>query len=189
MNTLDNIEVFDDLMPIASPARFAEDNKLYVTLYRKAVKNEFKSLQENRPVFEEKDYIRIIVPGDKNSEVDTPVDEFYINRFKDKYNAYKKGQGNKRVGTPLEAWPTIGLAQVAELNALKLTMVEDIANCSGALGQKIMGFHDLQRRAIAFLEASKEAAKEKELDAKIEAAVAKSQPKAAEPSTDVKHKA
>ena len=164
--------VFDDVMPMSEQARWAGDSKLFVQFYRRAIKNDFESEQQNRPVFYEVDYIKIITPGDKLAQIDAPVDDHYKQRFAAKYDAYLKNQGaNYRVGTPVEAWPTLTISQVAELKFLNIHTVEDLVNCSDANGQKIMGFPSLKKKAKAFLEASDEALQEKKLQEKVTAAV------------------
>jgi hypothetical protein len=166
--------VFDDAMPMTEQARFQGDNKLFVQFYRRAIHNEFESNKQGRPVYFEQDYIKIIVPGDKLSQIDTPMDDHYKQRFGERYKKWLETNGaDYFTGTPIDAWPVLTLSQKAELKHLNINTVEDLANCSDQLGQKIMGFNALQKKAKAFLIASDEVAAENELNAKVEAAVLK----------------
>lgn len=69
-------------------------------------------------------------------------------------------------GTPLEDWPTLDVRQVADLKALNVHFVEQLAGASDATLQAIgMGARPLQAKAKAFLAA---AAGQAPLDAMVE---------------------
>jgi hypothetical protein len=135
--------------------RYAMDHKLMVNFYVRAVQNTFKSSQEGRPIFDEKEYVRIIIPGDTKSVIDAPVNDEYRGRFRDRYERFKKGLVQAQSGTPLEIWPQMTIGLVAELKAMQIFTVEQLADLADAQAQKIMGSHDLRRRAQAFLDAAK----------------------------------
>src|SRR5215469_4159702 len=88
---------------------FAADSRLFVQFYRRAVQNKFKSDQQGRPIFDEIDYVKIIVPGDKNTVIDSPASEEHKFRFEKQWDRYKRGQEQASEGTPLEAvtWLTV----------------------------------------------------------------------------------
>jgi hypothetical protein len=136
-------------------ARFAGDEKLRVTFYMKAVKNNFKSDQEGRPIFDEKPYVRILIPGDRNSNLDQPVKKIHMHRFADRWKRFEENSKQSESGTPLEAWPQMTVGRVAELKYLNISTVEHLAELSDTHGQQIPDFNDLKRRALAFLEAAK----------------------------------
>jgi hypothetical protein len=52
-----------------------EDNrgKMAVFFYTKQVQNTFKTAQENRPIFDEKVFLKKLVPGDSTLVVDRPM--------------------------------------------------------------------------------------------------------------------
>jgi len=151
---MDMLQTYDQAAVMEDQPRFALDKKLYVQFYVRAVMNSFKSAQEGRPIFDEQDYVRIIVPGDKNTVIDTKVTPEYAHRFADRYEKYRKNQSQAVTGTPLEVWPQMTVGQVAELKAMNVHTVEQLADLSDQLAQKIMGSHDLRRRATIFLEAA-----------------------------------
>lgn len=151
----DALRSYDDAAVMEGQARFALDKKLLVKFYVKAVRNEFKSNQEGRPIYDEVDYVRIITPGNQLSIVDTKVTREHSEvRFSDQYRKFKSSQSQARSGTPLEVWPQMTVGQVAELKAMNIETVEDLAELDDVLAQRIMGNHDLRRRAKAFLEAA-----------------------------------
>lgn len=137
---------------------FAHDNKLYVRFYKKATENESKSLEAGRPIFDETDFIRIMVPGDKTTMVDREVHEVDAKRFSRLYKQWKEDQTHTDSGTPLEAWPQIQTGQVAELKAMNVHTVEALAALSDGHAVKIMGSNTLREKAQTFISASKDAA-------------------------------
>ena len=149
---MDTLQTYDQAAVMEDQPRFALDKKLFVQFYLRAVMNNFKSSHEGRPIFDEVDYVRIIVPGDKNTIIDTKVTPEYAQRFASNFEKYKKNQSQAVTGTPLEVWPQMTVGQVAELKAMNVHTVEQLAELPDNLAQRIMGSHDLRRRAIAFLE-------------------------------------
>jgi hypothetical protein len=107
------------------------DAQLTVRFYSRPAKNEFKTQLEGRPIFEDRDYIEIMIPGDKENIIDTPVMEHHKQRFPLHWAHYKNsGGGNAQIGTPLEQWPLITASQAAELKAIKFFTVDSIAGAS-----------------------------------------------------------
>ncbi len=107
------------------------DAQLTIRFYSRPVKNEFKTQQEGRPIFQDIDYIEIMTPGDKDNTVDTPAMEHHKQRFPLHWAHYKNtGGSNAQIGTPLEQWPLITGSQAAELKALKFFTVDSVAGAS-----------------------------------------------------------
>lgn len=148
--------------------RFAADNRLYVEFYRRAVPNPFASKEEGRPVYDEKDFVKIMMPGNKYASIDTPVTEEHRRRFPTQWAQYQSGQAQAVTGTPLEVWPQATIGLVATLKAMNITTVEQLAEMSDTNAMNIMGNHDLRRRAKAFLEAAKGEAVNTKLEAELE---------------------
>ena len=138
---------------------FQQDKRLHVTFYRKAVKNNFKSEQEGRPIYDEKDYIKIFIPGDRNSNLDVPATEHYQQRFRAQWDRYQSGQSQLHSGTPLETWGDLSVSQVAELKAIHVHTVEQLADMPDQLAQKFMGNFALREKAKAYLNKESELAK------------------------------
>lgn len=146
--------IFDEPSDFAKPdeTRFGADNKLYVEFFRKPVLQPGKSREAGRAVYEEVDYVRIHVPGDKSSVIERPLSEQDIFRFQDRYNKWKAGQDEAVTGTPLTALPGMTPSKVEEYKFFKIITVEQLADANDNLGGKFMSFQADKQRAKAFME-------------------------------------
>lgn len=133
-------------------SRYAHDSKLYVEFFRKPCLHPGKSQEAGRAVYEERDFVRIHVPGDKTSVCVEPMHEMNLQRFADRYAKWKAGQAEAVVGTPLSALPGMTPAKVEEYKFFKVVTVEQLAAANDNLGGKFMGFQQDKQRAKAFLE-------------------------------------
>lgn len=145
------------------------DKKLFVTFHKEAVKNEGKSIEAGRPIFDEYDHITIIEPGSRDSFVAKvkPGSE-YPQRFPQQWARYKANQDQGVSGTPLSQVPWMSLAQIAEFNAVGCKTVEQLVGMPDNISQKFMGHHALKQRAQAYLAAAKDAAPALMLQAELE---------------------
>lgn len=145
-----------DFSAMREEERFKADDRLYVIFYKGAIKDGFRSEQEGRPIFKDVDFIKIFVPGDKNSVIERPVEENDKNRFASRWEKYlKKQDGQYASGTPLNMWPQLTPSQIAEMNAMNIFTVEQLAELPDGFAQKILGAHELRRRAKVFLDVSR----------------------------------
>lgn len=165
---MDQLATYDQAAVMEDMPRHALDKKLFVQFYVKAVMNGFKSSEAGRPIFDEVDYIRVIIPGDKNNVVDTKVTEEHKMRFPAQYERFKKNQEQAVSGTPLEVWPQMTVGQVAELKAMHISTVEQLADLPDNLAQRIMGSHQLRAKAKVFLEAAAGEAVNTKMTAELE---------------------
>jgi len=134
------------------------NSRLVVFFHKKAKKNDFRSEQEGRPIFDDVIYIKKMVPGDSLSIIDRPMYESDKNEFPMQWAHFQnKQEGDQMVsGTPLIEWPIVSTAQAEELRALKFYTVENIANASDAQLQRIgiiagMSPHSFRDKARLFL--------------------------------------
>lgn len=158
---------YDQAAVMEDQPRYALDKKLYVQFYTRAVMNNFKSAQEGRPIFDELDFVRIIIPGDRNNVVDTEVTPEHKMRFEAQYERFKKNQEQAVSGTPLEVWPQMTVGMVAELKAQGVHTVEQLADLPDGLAQKFMGSFALRQKAKVFLEAAAGQAANTKLEAEL----------------------
>jgi len=142
-----------------------EDKFLAVKFHKKAIHNKFKSEQENRQVYEDVDWINIKIPGDKTSEVSRKVREDDKERFEVQWENYQGREEAKLNGVPLDALPGISPAQVANLKALKVETVEQLANLHEKAIKNLFEGRDLVKRAEKFLKGDSYS---KELEKKVE---------------------
>jgi len=148
----------------------AGDEKLAIRFFRKARQNPEESTKAGRPIFEEVDYIQIMVPGDRTSMIMRPMGDGDKGRFAKQYEHWLRTQNDDSVqGTPLEAWGVLNLAQIEEFRYFGIRTVEHMADLRDDVAGKIMGATALKQKAARFLEAAKEEAPRRELAEALEA--------------------
>jgi hypothetical protein len=138
--------------------KYAHDARLFVTFYSRPTKAGALSEAAGRPIFQDIEHVRIMVPGDKTTVIDVAVEEEHRMRFPTQYEKFKKQMSQAPDGTPLEQWPQLVGSQVMELKALGILNVEQLAELSDASLQKFMGGFELKRKAVAFLAVAKDTA-------------------------------
>lgn len=156
------------------------DSRLAVQFYSKPMANEFETEKQQRPIFFSCDFVKIMIPGDKLSIVDTFVREEHKQRFPKQWQAYKNrsDENTHMMGTPLTEWQRIGRSQAEELRGLKFYTVEAIAGASDAQLQGIgmvagISAFTLRDEAKRFLSVAEAASKLTEADKKLADAEAK----------------
>lgn len=129
------------------------DARLWVKFETRPMQNEAKSTEAGRPIFEDTEWIKIMVPGDRDTE-EHPVNDHDRARFAKQYAAWKATGGSEQTGTPLEAWPQITRSQVEELRFFKVFTVEQLSQVPDVLAAKFMGINALKAKAAAYLAAA-----------------------------------
>lgn len=108
----------------------------HVRFYQKEVKHEFNSNLEGRPIYYMADFVRIEVPGNTFSIIDTFANEDHKQQFPQQWARYlneKKELGDDDItGTLLSDWSILSAAQVRELKHYHFYTVEQVANASDA---------------------------------------------------------
>lgn len=153
---------------------FMEDNrgKMAVFFHAVQVKNNFKSDVEKRPIFEEKIFIKKLVPGDSTLVIDRPVRDSDIEDFPVEWARFEQKKEQKVAGTPIEAWTIVSETQKAEFKAMHIYTIDQFANLPDNAGDKIMGFNDLRTKARAFIAAAQDAAMFDKIRAETDAKLA-----------------
>jgi len=152
------------------------DARLAVQFYKKSVKQDIASDEAGRPIFKEFDFVRIMIPGDNLTEIDTYAQESHKQRFPRQWAHYQNQVANHQdiVGTPLDQWPQITRSQADELRGLKFHTVESIADCSDQQLQRIgmvagMSPHNFRIKAKAFLNLANDSAEVAQREAELQA--------------------
>jgi hypothetical protein len=134
------------------------DSRLAVTFYKRSMKQDDASMEAGRPIFKEFDFIRICVPGDSLTEIDTYANESHKQRFPRQWAHYQNQVGTQEaiIGTPIEEWTIVSRSQADELKGIKFHTVESIANASDLHLQRIgmiagMNPYNFRDKAKAFL--------------------------------------
>lgn len=165
---MDVLASYESAAVMGNDSRNAADNRLFVEFFRKAVPNPFKSNEAGRPVFDEVDFVRISVPGDRNSNYESKVTDEHKQRFAARWERYQAGLSQAVSGTPLEQWPQMSVGTVATLKAMNVHTVEQLAEMPDQFAQQIMGNHDLRKKAKLFLEAAAGEAVNNKLQSELE---------------------
>lgn len=148
----------EDHVVNSNSQRWAFDSKLFVRFSVEPVLNSMKSAEAGRPIFDEVEMITIITPGNNLSSVHAPMDAEYKLRFADRYHRWKIGQEEQVQGTMLASWGRLTVGQIAEMNALNIKTVEQLATLPDNIAQTFMGFHSIKQAAVDFIESSKDSA-------------------------------
>lgn len=127
-------------MGITGPLKQSQeaDRTLGVEFFVKPSENIAKSREAGRPIFEDKEYIRIRMPANPKAEVVAPANEMhyvpwakaqmtYSERFQANYDAFKQGQVDFIAGTPLDLMPGITPSKREELKLQHVRTVEQLA--------------------------------------------------------------
>lgn len=145
------------------------DERLFVQFYMGSVKDDDQSEEQGRPIFRTVPFVKIMVPGDKNTVIDTVADINYQRRFSKLWRAFQANEAQEVVGLPIREWPAVTRSQADELRYLNILTVEQLSTLPDVYGTRIMGFHDLKRKAEVYLAQAKDSALANKLSAENEA--------------------
>jgi hypothetical protein len=152
------------------------DDILLVKFTIEAQKNDAKTIEEGRPIFEDKEWISIMAPGSRN-EVRREARMADKERFPRHYAAFQNRQDQQiNEGTPLTEWTGVTRSQVEEMRFWNILTVEQLAAVADSAMGSFRGLVTLKQSAIKYLEASKgnaTAEKFAALEAKYEVLLAK----------------
>ena len=139
---------------------FMEDNrgKMAVFFHAVQVQNNFKTMTEKRPIFEEKVFLKKLVPGDSTLVVDRPMREQDVEEYPIEWARFEQKKEQRVSGTPIDVWSVLSETQKAEFKALHIFTIDQFAQLADSVGNKIMGFNDLRDKARAFIAAAKDSA-------------------------------
>lgn len=137
--------------------------------FMEAVQNKAKSAAEGRAVFDEREMVEVIIPGDRKTVSVRYVSDEHRNRWPRQYQAFKAGQEAPVSGTPIREWPFINRAQAEELAYAHVLTVEQLAGLTDDLLLKAVprGGYELRSAAQRFLDAAKSAAPSEQLAAEL----------------------
>lgn len=145
------MDPFDDPPPPDAPKRPAIP-RFYVL----PVQLEFASSEAGRPIFEDREFVDIIIPGDRRAMAHHPVNDEHRNRWPKEYAAFKAGKEAPLEGTPLLQWPGMTRSRVEELAYFHIRTVEELALVNDHQLQNLgMGARQEREKAKLFLEAAR----------------------------------
>ena len=137
---------------------FMESNrgKMAVFFHAVQVQNNFLTAQEKRPIFQERIFLKKLVPGDNTLTIDRPMREQDIEDYPVEWARFEQKKEAKVAGTPIDVWTAISETQKAEFKALNIFTIDQFAQLADIAGNKIMGFNDLREKARTFIAASQD---------------------------------
>ena len=153
------------------------DSVMIARFYVRAVKNNFKSEKEARPIFENKIYCEYYPAGSTLLRMDVPANDIHKQRFSKQWAYFEstRKEDGGGAGTPISEWPILSPADVENLKGMKIQTIENVAamsdNALGVLGMGIanMSPHIFRAKAQAYLGAAKDSALPQQQAADIEA--------------------
>ena len=137
---------------------FMESNrgKMAVFFHAVQVQNNFLTAQEKRPIFQERIFLKKLVPGDNTLTIDRPMRDQDIEDYPVEWARFEQKKEATVAGTPIDVWTAISETQKAEFKALNIFTIDQFAQLADIVGNKIMGFNDLREKARTFIAASQD---------------------------------
>jgi hypothetical protein len=132
----------------------AEGHGLHVEFYVDSKLMGFLSEQAGRPIHQDAEFIKIMIPGDKNTIHEREATDQDRDRFPLEYARFKNGMNEEMqaVGTPLKAWPAMSRSLVKDFAHFNVHTVEQLSNMSDTAMQAFgMGAREYATKAKAFL--------------------------------------
>jgi hypothetical protein len=155
--------IFDDNCPMMTEREFGAPEhvpQILVGFCMVPKEDKHKSKAAGYPVFREQEYVKLIVPGDKQSEYFQPSTEKDRKTYPSAYQAFKNRESKPVVeGMPIEQWPQVTRALAMTLRAAGIHTVEALAAVhDGNIGKVASNGQELRAKAKAFLETAKNSA-------------------------------
>lgn len=148
----ENMGGVGDMMALAQN-RVPDRN--YVLFYKDKVRLNFKSEQEGRDIYEDRDFVLIITPGQNKDEMRREATNLDKQNYANQWRAYQEKREQLMTGTPIDLVPGIGPSLVAQLKTMNVFTAEQMAELAEArLGGLGMEARKIQNLCKAFIEKS-----------------------------------
>lgn len=138
-----------------------------VRFYQKEDLNNYETAQQGRPIYRMVDFVRIEIPGNQLSIIDTYANDDHKAAYPIQWARYqneKKDLGEAQIdGTLLRDWSILTAAQVKELAHFHFYTVDQVSMASDEQISKItqivgMSGHSFRDKAKAYLNVAKDSA-------------------------------
>jgi len=131
------------------------NNGIFPKFYTDTIRNQSKSDAEGRPVFDEVEMVEIRIAGDPKNVVTRKARDLDKERWYAQYEQFKRQEKQVSSGTPIQEWTRISKSEAATLKALNIHTLEALAELPESGLQNIgMGAREMQKKAIAYIEAA-----------------------------------
>lgn len=135
----------------------ANARRTFPTFYIEAVENKGLSAAEGRPVYQDVEFVRILIAGDSKTEVVHKVSDRIKQEYRAEYEYWKRTQQQAVTGTPLEQWPGASASFIKTCKHVNVFSVEALADLGDShLANLGMGAREMAARAKAWLAAAKD---------------------------------
>lgn len=135
-----------------------------------AEKDEAGSKKAGYPIFVEREFISLRVPGDKNTHSLRRAKDKDRERYPKAYAAFKNRHLEISQGYPIEKWPQITRAEALSLKAMAIHTVEALAEVHDGNIEKLgHAGRELRAKAKSFMTQAKDTAEAQRLAAENEA--------------------
>ena len=131
--------------------------KLVVMFRTVQMPDKFQTAKQKRPIFREVTHI-VKIPADQFLQIDRPVTQDDKDEFPLEWERWEKTRETRVMGMPIDMAHFLTDTQKAEFKAMSVFTIEQLAGLPDAFGVgKIMGFHDIRKKAQIFVESGKDA--------------------------------
>lgn len=141
-----------------------------VRFYKQPVKNEAKSKEAGRPVFDEVVFVEKKNPGERDTviyqvrKMQPPVEV----QFPEAWAAYQRDESTGGLtGTHLRSWPLLDVGEIETLIHSGVKTVEQLAEITDANISQFPGGMEMRAKAINYIRAAKESAPVQALAAEV----------------------
>lgn len=137
---------------------------LHIEFFMEAIESPAKTRLEGRPIFEDKEFVRVKFPGDNKRVHVAPAHEgyrrdpetnewvSYAQDYPRHYERFKQGLSQATEGTPISELPFLMESKRAELRALNIHTAEQLASLDGSFLTRLgMGGRALKDQAAAYI--------------------------------------
>lgn len=147
-------DAFRSFLPGAPIPDGEDDPALLVRFFTKPKLMGAKSEAAKRPVYEDREYIEVVVKGQPHGIPHEEVKDAHRHKYPRAYARFLAGKQDVVIGTPVELLPGVGPSMALTLKGMNLRTIEDIAGISDEqVLQRIgMGARELHNRAKAWIE-------------------------------------
>lgn len=130
-----------------------DDSKVWAEFRMHPVVDGPASKEANRVIKRDVAYVKIIQPGESRLSIyDQPATDADVARFPRQWDAFKRGQEQGIVGTPLSELFPESPAIVENLKSVSIRTVEQLAGCNDSGAQNIgMGGMQWREKAKAYI--------------------------------------
>lgn len=135
--------------------RLGDDSRTVAIFSKEAILNEVRSKEAGTPIYESKDFIKIFHPGEKDC-LFRPVSALDKRRFPQQWMAYSANQEQVADGTPLQHLFPGSPEVVANLRAIHIQTVQQLAAVTDQSMGNIPFGHDLRKKAQDYMDRSKD---------------------------------